>query len=228
MFTVGHIASAFIITYLISRFVPLKDVSIPLVIFLSILPDIDIALQAAGIASHKSVTHSMIISLVVALIFIAKYPKQSTVIYSISYLQHIAIGDTVIESLNILYPFSYFIIGLGIKYGSLSHIIIEIFLLGTMISILTNEYLHKRSNSIYFVTQYHHRRLNTIIYLVVILSMVTSFAYTLYDFKIYTRFFADIWTELSFIVLNVAAILLIIFMYLKSHVVVRVRPATGN
>jgi hypothetical protein len=232
MFTVGHIASAFIITYVISRFVSLKGISIPLVIFLSILPDIDIVLQTAGIVSHKSLTHSVIISLIVALLFIAKYPKPSTVIYSIAYLQHIAIGDTIIESLNILYPFGYFIIGLGIKYGSLTHIIIETFLLAIMATIVTTEYLHKknimRRDSI-FLTQYHSHhppQLDAILYLIVIVSMFTSFAYTLYDFKIYTRFFAAIWTELGFIFLNIAAILLIIFMWLKSSLVLKVPSAT--
>ena len=100
MLFVGHISLAFLLAYFIStRFQGIKrTVSIALVIFLSILPDIDIIFRIAGIElGHRTITHSAIVWLIIGGILVSffrlKYQKGSeAAVYLVAYLSHLIIG----------------------------------------------------------------------------------------------------------------------------------------
>jgi hypothetical protein len=216
LFTVGHIATSFILTYAISRKFSLRRVSIPFIMLLSILPDIDVVFQALGFFVHKTVSHSLIVSAAIGVILILKYRKPAIVLYSIAYVQHILIGDTVIESLNILYPFGFFILGLGIKYASFYHIMIEFLLVSIMSAIVVIEYLYNKQNSI-FLQRYY--KIDSLIYWVVILSIIISPVYMLYQVAPFGRLFLNTETLIMLIVLHVSSASLIIFIYIKSRLV---------
>ena len=108
MLFIGHISVAFLVAYFIStKFQGIrKTVSIALVMFLSILPDIDILFRLAGVdLGHRTLTHSVIIWLVAGVILISfftiKYRKGLiAAVYLIAYLSHLVIGDIFVAPIN--------------------------------------------------------------------------------------------------------------------------------
>ncbi|CAN5506115.1 hypothetical protein BH18THE2_BH18THE2_24840 [soil metagenome] len=179
MLFVGHIAIAFIMCYVLSKILSIKRISFPLIMLLSVLPDIDIGFKLLGIdPGHRTFTHSAILALIVsvAAAFIAKLQRSAILVYSIAYFTHILIGDILINSVNILYPFGVFQLGVGIKLNSLTDIIIEFVPLLGMTAIVIREYfLYKKGagDSILF----HHSSLDQILYIFVILAVITSVVY---------------------------------------------------
>ena len=113
MFFLGHISIAFIICYFIVRRFQLRDISLTLIMFFSILPDVDIVFRLLGVdLGHRSITHSLLLSMIVWGVFLIKYRKPSVMLYFFAYLSHIFIGDLIIGPLNLLYPFGqYFVNG---------------------------------------------------------------------------------------------------------------------
>jgi hypothetical protein len=220
MFFVGHMATAFIISYVISIKFSVKAISIPLVMLLSILPDIDIIFRLAGIElGHRTITHSAIISIIVASIFIATYRKRAAVaakikIYSIAYLTHIVIGDVIIGPvINILYPFGDLLISSGINGGSITHILIEIFLLTIMTALVIREYYCNRYHG--FVFQYS--KFDGLLYPMLILAVVISLIYLLYGSEFHSLLLVDDHIKVLLILLShIVAISLITFIWMKS------------
>src|SRR5919112_776271 len=105
MFFVGHISIAFILGYFIITRFRLYDISLSLVLFLSILPDVDILFRFIGIdIDHRSVTHSLIEITIILCVFLLKYRRPSIIVYCTAYLSHVAIGDLIVGPLNLLYP----------------------------------------------------------------------------------------------------------------------------
>ena len=164
MFFVGHIAVAFLITYFIASRLPnlKKTTSIALVMFLSILPDIDIIIRLAGIdLGHRTFTHSPIVwtiiggTLITFLFFFAANNKKRrtsvaalTTIYVVAYLSHLVIGDTLLGPINIIFPFGNFVLPSPIMAYSLNHIILEFILFALMATILTLNYYSSRTKKI--------------------------------------------------------------------------------
>lgn len=179
MLFVGHIATAFVICYVLSKILSIKRISFSLIMLLSVLPDIDIAFKLLGIdPGHRTFTHSTILALIVsvAAAFITKPRKSVILVYSIAFFTHILIGDILINSVNILYPFGVFQLGVGIKFNSLTHLLIEFLPLIGMTAIVIREYfLYKKGvgDSILF----QHSNLDQILYIFVILAVITSFVY---------------------------------------------------
>jgi membrane-bound metal-dependent hydrolase YbcI (DUF457 family) len=179
MLFVGHIATAFIICYVLSKILSIKRISFPVIMLLSVLPDIDIGFKVLGSdPGHRTFTHSFILALIVsvAAAFITKFRKSVILVYSIAFFTHILIGDVLINSVNILYPFGVFQLGVGIKFNSFAHIIIEFIPLIGMTAIVIREYfLYKKGvgDSILF----HHSSLDQVLYIFVILAVITSFVY---------------------------------------------------
>ncbi|MGI8831662.1 MAG: metal-dependent hydrolase [Nitrososphaeraceae archaeon] len=179
MLFVGHIAIAFIMCYVLSKILSIKRISFPLIMLLSVLPDIDIGFKLLGIdPGHRTFTHSAILALIVsvAAAFMAKLQRSAILVYSIAYFTHILIGDILINSVNILYPFGVFQLGVGIKLNSLTDIVIEFVPLLGMTAIVIREYfLYKKGagDSILF----HHSSLDQILYIFVILAVITSVVY---------------------------------------------------
>jgi membrane-bound metal-dependent hydrolase YbcI (DUF457 family) len=182
---IAHISLAFLGAYFISaKFQGIrKTVSIALVMFLSILPDIDILFKLAGMdLGHRTFTHGIIIWLVVGGILISfftiKYRKGLiAAVYLIAYLSHLVIGDIFVGPINILYPLGDFVINSPIKYGSLQHIFLEILFFTLMATIvITRYYSFKRENENIFLFRYHCK-MDTFLYPILILAIILSFIY---------------------------------------------------
>ena len=224
MLFVGHIATAFIICYVLSKILSIKRISFSLIMLLSVLPDIDLGFKLLGIdPGHRTFTHSAILALVVsvAAVFIAKLQK-SVLVYSIAYFTHILIGDILINSVNILYPFGVFQLGVGIKFNSLTHIIIEFLPLIGMTAIVIREYfLYKKGvgDSILF----HQSSLDHILYIFVILAVITSFVYLMVNEIKYNALSLNGNKLLEIrlilmIVLHISAIAIITFIWAISRI----------
>jgi hypothetical protein len=224
MFLVGHAALAFLISYSISnKFGVVRAVSFAAIMLIASLPDIDIISPALGIIPHKTYTHSPIISVTISLVIflIAKLLlKQKSIvalIYGLAYLYHI-IGDLIIGTLNVQYPFGYVPIGLGINYGSLSHEIIEMLLLVLAVSITLRASLANNNSGINNAIL-RYSRIDKIGFALLILALIISFAYLLYNTESLSRLFLDTELQITLFVLihltGVAWILLIVFVSRK-------------
>jgi hypothetical protein len=221
MFLVGHAALAFLISYSVSRkFGVVRAVSFAAVMLIASFPDIDIITQAVGIIPHKTYTHSPIISVTISsvIFLIAKLLlKQNSIvalIYGLAYLYHI-IGDLIIGTLNVLFPFGYVPIGLGINFGSLSHEIIEMLLLVLAVSVTLRASFANKCSGINNAIQ-RYSRIDKIGFVLLILASIISFAYLLYNTESLTRLFFDTELQVTLFVLlhlmGVAWILLIVFV----------------
>jgi membrane-bound metal-dependent hydrolase YbcI (DUF457 family) len=230
MLFVGHIATAFIVCYVLSKILSIKRISFSLIMLLSVLPDIDLGFKLLGIdPGHRTFTHSAILALIVsvAAAFIAKLQK-SVLVYSIAYFTHILIGDILINSVNILYPFGVFQVGVGIqlgvgiKFNSLTHIIIEFLPLIGMTAIVIREYfLYKKGvvDSILF----RYSSLDHILYIFVILAVITSFVYLMVNEIKYNALSLDANKLLELrlilmIMLHISAIAIITFIWAISRI----------
>lgn len=223
MFLVGHAALAFLISYGISRkFGVVSAVSFAAVMLITSLPDIDIITQEAGTIPHKTYTHSPIISLTISsvIFLIAKLLlKQNSIvalIYGLAYLYHI-IGDLIVgPPLNVLFPFGYVPIGLGIEFGSLSAEIIEMLLLLLAVSITLRASFANNSSGTNKNAILRYSRIDKIGFALLILTLIISFAYLLYSTESSHPPFFDTELQITLFVLlhlmGVAWILLIVLL----------------
>ena len=216
MLFVGHISLAFLIVYIVStRFQGIKrTVSIALVMFLSILPDIDIIFRFAGIElGHRTITHSAIIWLVIGGILVSffkiKYQKGSqAAVYLIAYLSHLMIGDILVGPINILFPIGNFIIKSPIE--GVHYFLLEILVFTLMATVVViNYYLFRKKNKDTFLFCYQSK-IDAILYPVLILALITSFVYVLAKFEL-SLFEASIMAPL-----HIAAVCVIILMWRVS------------
>jgi hypothetical protein len=226
MYLVGHALVAFLISYAISKKFKIGGISFALVMLVACLPDIDILFQSAGITSHKTYTHSLILSLVVvpSIIFaIARWRKVSTgvaFIYSLAYIQHIVIGDIVVGGTNILYPFGNMMISTGMGYGTVVHQILEFLLLAVTAGIIVGKSFRMHSKDA--IGLFSFNNVDKVCYALLIASLVISFAYLLYGIKVLPRLFIQTDLELAlFVMLHLSTIALILFLALvaRQHVV---------
>jgi hypothetical protein len=223
MFLVGHAALAFLISYGISRkFGVVSAVSFAAVMLITSLPDIDIITQEAGTIPHKTYTHSPIISLTISsvIFLIAKLLlKQNSIvalIYGLAYLYHI-IGDLIVgPPLNVLFPFGYVPIGLGIEFGSLSAEIIEMLLLLLAVSITLRASFANNSSGTNNNAILRYSRIDKIGFALLILALIISFAYLIYNTESSHPPFFDTELQITLFVLlhlmGVAWILLIVLV----------------
>jgi membrane-bound metal-dependent hydrolase YbcI (DUF457 family) len=214
---IGHISVAFLVAYFIStKFQGIrKTVSIALVMFLSILPDIDILFRLAGVdLGHRTLTHSVIIWLVAGVILISfftiKYRKGLiAAVYLIAYLSHLVIGDIFVAPINILYPLGDFIVNSPIKNGSWQHIFLEILFFTLMATIvITRYYSFKRKNE--DILFRYHCKMDTFLYPVLILAIIISFFYVVAGVEF------SLVEILVLMLLHIAAVSIIILIWLAS------------
>jgi membrane-bound metal-dependent hydrolase YbcI (DUF457 family) len=105
MFAVGHMSLAYLLGKASSK--PLKvNPNIPVLLVLSILPDIDIAFQTlTGSIIHRGPTHSLIVALVIFAPFFVLYGKRA-VPYFLAFTSHF-LGDFFIGGqLQLFWPLS--------------------------------------------------------------------------------------------------------------------------
>ena len=230
MFLVGHAVVAFLIAYLVCRiFKHNQQVSFAVAMVIGIIPDIDIVTQSLGIMTHKTFTHSVIVSAAIGCsIFLVtrlglKQTFAAAIIYSLAYVQHI-IDDIVIGTLNILYPIGYLPVGIGIAYGSLTHEIIEILLLVVAASIIVGKSFGSIiSNStdddgMATSSLFRFSITDKISYTILIASLLFSFGYLLYEMESLPRLILETNIEIAlFVLLHLAALTWVSFMMLAAR-----------
>jgi hypothetical protein len=276
MFLVGHALVAFLIAYCIffmmyngntitvgginrknaekTKIIATKTkISFALVMLLGILPDFDMVFQAAGIMPHKTFTHSPILSgMVVApvILVMARWPLKQTLAaslaYALAFAQHI-FDDIVVGSLNVAYPFGSLSVGIGIAYGSVYHLVLEISLVAVVAAILMSSAFGKASQrrgergqrqqflllspskptpkrsdvSPYFKSSFLFSRfgkLDKVCYALLLLSFLISFGYLFYEMKATPHLFVESGLEMSlFVLLHLAAVALVSFMIIISR-----------
>ncbi len=229
MFLVGHAVVAFLIAYIVCRIFRINQgISFALAMVIGIIPDIDIVTQSLGVMAHKTFTHSLILSPVIAgsifLVTRVGFKKKTfavAMIYSLAYVQHI-IDDMVIGTLNILYPIGNLPLGIGIAYGSLTHEIIEILLLAVTASIIVGKSFRSISNStdngMATSSLFRFSITDKISYIILIVSLLFSFGYLLYELKSLPRLILETNLEIAlFVLLHLAALTLVSFMMMAAR-----------
>src|SRR5690606_4654382 len=231
MYLIGHALVAFLLALGISRQFKLGGISFALIMLITCLPDIDILLQAAGMTSHKTYTHSLILSLVVvpSIIFAISWWRRvsagAAFVYSLAYTSHIVIGDIAIGGTNILYPFGNVMIGAGVGYGTVEHSAVEFMLLATAAGIIidksfrTTAHASDYCSSTSFSSQlFSFDRIDKASYALLLASLVVSFTYLLYGVKVLPRLFIQTNLELAlFVMLYLSAIAVISFLIVVAR-----------
>ncbi len=208
MYLVGHAIVAFLISYAIAKKFQVGGVSFALVMLIACLHDIDILFQSAGITSHKTYTHSLVLSLVVvpSMIFAVsrwrRMPAGAAFVYSVAYVSHILIGDIALGGTNILYPFGNMQVGTGIGYGTIAHSALEFLLLTATAGIIVDKsfkkmLLHAKDSTGLF----SFSKMDKVCYALLIASFVVSFTYLLYGIKVLPRLFIQTNLELALFVM---------------------------
>ncbi|MCL2288707.1 MAG: metal-dependent hydrolase [Candidatus Bathyarchaeota archaeon] len=142
MFAVGHMSLAYLLGAFSSKFLKVNP-NIPALMVLSILPDIDIAIETfTGLSLHRGPTHSVFFTLIIFAPFLIIYGKR-TVPYFLAYVSHFLIGDFFIGGrLQLFWPllkdnFGFFEAGfLYINIYSIVNIAVEFSLLFVAIVVL--------------------------------------------------------------------------------------------
>ena len=228
MFLVGHAVVAFLIAYTVCRvFRVNQQVSFALAMVIGIIPDIDIVTQSLGIMAHKTFTHSLIVSPVIAgsIFLVTRVGFKQTfavaMIYSLAYVQHI-MDDVVIGTLNILYPIGNLPLSIGIAYGSLTHEIIEILLLVVAASIIVGKsfggIINSSTEGMATSSLFRFSRTDKISYTILITSLLFSFGYLLYEMESLPRLILETNLEIAlFVLLHLAALTWVSFMMLAAR-----------
>jgi hypothetical protein len=138
-FAVGHIALGYILGKTSSKLLK-TNVNVPLIVTLSVIPDIDILAEhvpALGpIFPHRGPTHSFVVALIIFVPFFAVYRK-TAVPYFIALVQHALIGDYLTGAgLQLLWPISQMGFGTGASIVSAENVALESVLFLVSIAVL--------------------------------------------------------------------------------------------
>jgi hypothetical protein len=106
MFAIGHLSLAYLLGKASSKLLKVNP-NIPALLFMSILPDIDIAIGTLTSTSiHHGPTHSIIFALLFFMSFFIIYGKRASP-YFIAYVSHFLLGDFFIGGqLQLFWPIS--------------------------------------------------------------------------------------------------------------------------
>jgi len=146
MFAVGHLSLGYLTGKATSKMLK-TDVSIQLLLVLSVLPDIDLLIPGLR---HRGPTHSIILFSLLFIPFFILYRKKATP-YFIALIQHSLLGDFIAGGgTQILWPLTPSLYGTRIEITSLTNIIIEwvSFLLFLVVTLETKDlqiFLHPHS-----------------------------------------------------------------------------------
>jgi membrane-bound metal-dependent hydrolase YbcI (DUF457 family) len=96
LFAVGHMAMAYLLGKASSKALH-TQINIPLILVLSILPDIDILFELfTGVSIHRGPSHSIVVAALVFIPFLIFYGKQA-IPYFLALVSHAVIGDFLIN-----------------------------------------------------------------------------------------------------------------------------------
>ena len=120
MFAVGHFSLGYLTGKLASKFLNVP-VSLPLLFFASVFPDMDILFS---FIEHRGPMHSVLFCCIVFIPFFLFYKKR-VVPYFVAVLQHSLIGDFLTGGSQLLWPFSNIFYGLDIGIRSTFNVGLE-------------------------------------------------------------------------------------------------------
>jgi membrane-bound metal-dependent hydrolase YbcI (DUF457 family) len=147
MFAVGHLAIGYL-SAKVSQKLLKTDINLPLIFFLSLIPDVDMLIP--GLV-HRSATHSIIVLTLVFIPIFLFYGKTS-IPYFVAITQHALVGDFFMGGIQMFWPLTSNWYGCGINVLSLTNISIEwaTFLLAMIVLTKTNDlrllFRSKKSN----------------------------------------------------------------------------------
>ena len=136
-FAVGHLALGYILSKASAKLLKTK-LNIPVVLVLSVIPDIDILVPAI---EHRGPTHSIIVAFIVFVPIFAVYRKKAAP-YLIALVQHSLIGDYIAgRQIQLLWPTTTQCYGTGINIRSQTNTAIEwiLFLISIIIMLKTRD-----------------------------------------------------------------------------------------
>ncbi|MGA9388283.1 MAG: metal-dependent hydrolase [Candidatus Bathyarchaeia archaeon] len=139
LFAVGHLSLGYLFARGSARLLS-KKVNIPLILTLSVLPDVDILLKQLGI-EHRGPTHSIIVLSIAFIPFFIIYRKE-VIPYFIAIIQHSLVGDLIAGgSVRLLWPATIQFNGIGIEITSQTNVMLEwfIFLISMFVMLKTND-----------------------------------------------------------------------------------------
>jgi len=131
MYAVGHLALGYLSGKATSKLLNV-DAEIPLLFFLSIIPDIDLSIP--GLV-HRGPTHSVILAFLLFLPLFIVYRRKATP-YFIALIQHPLIGDYLTGDTQLLWPATTNWYGTGIPITSPINITMELVLFTTSLAII--------------------------------------------------------------------------------------------
>jgi membrane-bound metal-dependent hydrolase YbcI (DUF457 family) len=120
MFAVGHAAYGYILAKATGKAVK-TDIHIPLVLALSIAPDLDLLVRGLD---HRGATHSIIVLALLLAPFLAKY-RARALPYLVALTQHAFLGDYLTGGSELLWPVTSNTIGLNWSVTGLQNQILE-------------------------------------------------------------------------------------------------------
>ena len=120
MYAVGHFALGYLTGKIASK--PLKvNISLPLLFLASVFPDIDILVPGLP---HRGPLHSIVLLCILFIPIFLLYKKRA-VPYFVALILHPLIGDYLTGGVQLLWPVSMSMYGVGSGLESLSNIVIE-------------------------------------------------------------------------------------------------------
>lgn len=138
MFAVGHFAFGYILAKLTTQ-VTKTEMNIPLVLTLSVIPDIDLLVP---FVEHRGPFHSIIMASVIFMPVFALY-RRKALPYFVALIQHSLIGDYIVGGVQLLWPLTQQPYGLNVNIFSLANITLEwlLFLSAAMVMFKTRDML---------------------------------------------------------------------------------------
>jgi hypothetical protein len=131
MYAVGHFALGYLTGKIASK--PLKvNINLPLLFLASVFPDIDILIPGL---QHRGPLHSVVLFCILFIPIFLLYKKRA-VPYFVALIQHLLIGDYLTGGVQLLWPVSMSMYGIGSGLESLSNIALELVLFVISVTVM--------------------------------------------------------------------------------------------
>jgi len=137
MFAVGHAAYGYILAKTTGKAVK-TDICIPLVLALSVAPDLDLLIRGLD---HRGATHSIVVLVLLCAPCFAKY-RARALPYLVALTQHVFLGDYLTGGSELFWPVTSDTIGLNWSVKGLQNQVLEWtgFILLVLVLVLTRDY----------------------------------------------------------------------------------------
>ena len=136
MFAIGHFALGYLTGKGSSKFLKAK-INLPLILVISVLPDIDLILQYINpeLFMHRGPTHSIITFTLLFLPLFVMYRKNAVPYYA-ALLSHSLIGDFFTGGIELFWPISKGWFGIDVDVRSIGSVTAELALFAAMLYVM--------------------------------------------------------------------------------------------